>query len=210
MQQKLWGSLLLLGTLGILTGCGRSADQAENHSSQTSSKSANLASLKAENSSLKQQSSSSSVAKAESSSATPASLWNQAKAAQLADFMDSWGTIMNQQYQSYGPGNDTNYYGIAFPSGFDKIALNIDNQKYSAAWSDDGNGTADYDVVAIYCNSETAHAMGEILYLFAYVQQEPVVLVTQQTNGDVTNEGVHFRATENQDLTAGFKKIAEK
>ena len=143
------------------------------------------------------------------------SLWNQSKNQKLASFMQKWGTTMNQQYKSYGPGNNTNFYGIAFPQQFDQTLLKVDNQTVSMKWSNDGTGNADYNVVAIYCDSDTAQPMNEHLYLFTFHNGNPVVLITQQTNGNVTksanngpDDGLHFKETANQDLSNGFKAIA--
>lgn len=143
------------------------------------------------------------------------SLWNQSKNQKLASFMQKWGATMNQQYKSYGPGNNTNFYGIAFPQQFDQILLKVDNQTVSMKWSNDGTGNADYNVVAIYCDSDTAQSMDEHLYLFTFHHGDPVVLITQQTNGNVTksanngpDDGLHFKETANQDLSNGFKAIA--
>lgn len=143
------------------------------------------------------------------------SLWNQSKSQKLASFMQKWGTTMNQQYKSYGPGNNTNFYGIAFPQQFDQTLLKVDNQTVSMKWSNDGTGNADYNVVAIYCDSDTAQPMNEHLYLFTFHNGDPVVLITQQTNGNVTksanngpDDGLHFKETANQDLSNGFKAIA--
>lgn len=143
------------------------------------------------------------------------SLWNQSKNQKLASFMQKWGATMNQQYESYGPGNNTNFYGIAFPQQFDQILLKVDNQTVSMKWSNDGTGNADYNVVAIYCDSDTAQSMDEHLYLFTFHHGDPVVLITQQTNGNVTksanngpDDGLHFKETANQDLSNGFKAIA--
>ena len=142
------------------------------------------------------------------------SLWNQSKNQKLASFMQNWGATMNQQYKSYGPGNNTNFYGIAFPQQFDQTLLKVDNQTVSMKWSNDGTGNADYNVIAIYCDSDTAQPMNEHLYLFTFHNGDPVVLITQQTNGNVTksanngpDDGLHFKETANQDLSNGFKAI---
>lgn len=57
--------------------------------------------------------------------------------------------------------------------------------------------------------------MNEHLYLFTFHNGNPVVLITQQTNGNViksadnnSNDGLHFKETANQDLNNGFKAIA--
>lgn len=84
-------------------------------------------------------------------------------------------------------------------------------------WSNDGTDNAEYNVVAIYCDSDTAQSMDEHLYLFTFHNGNPVVLITQQTNGNVTksadngpDDGLHFKETVNQDLSNGFKAIANR
>ena len=61
-----------------------------------------------------------------------------------------------------------------------------------------------YQIVAAYTNSATAPNMNAILYLFAFHDDKPIVLVTQTTNGDT----LAFHATKNQALANGFKDIA--
>lgn len=141
-------------------------------------------------------------------------MWNAAKSQKLAAFMQSWGNTMNQHYKSYGPGNNTNFYGIAVPQQFDQLLLKVNNQEVSMKWSKNGNGSADYNVVAIYCDSDAAQPMNAHLYLFTIHNGRPVVLITQQTNGNVDkasdngpDDGLHFKETANQDLKNGFNQI---
>lgn len=131
-------------------------------------------------------------------------LWNKDKATALDSFMKSWGNTMGQQYQSYFPGNNTDYYGLAFPKelGQHSIAVN-GNTNVKVAWSNNGRGNADYNVVAIYCDSATAKPMEAHLYLFTIHHGKPVVLVTMTTNGNT----LYFHETKNTALQNGFTKI---
>lgn len=141
-----------------------------------------------------------------SESSSTATLWNNNKASQLADFMQTWGNKMDQQYEDCGinSGNDVNFYGYHFPSDFNTIEYKVDDQPVTVQWSQDGSGSADYNVVAIYSDANNSKAMDAHLYLFTIHNGQPVVLITQQTNG---GDGLHFKETANQDLRNGFASI---
>ncbi len=132
--------------------------------------------------------------------------WNDEKSQQLSSFMDSWGTTMKQEYDSYGPNNNTDFYGLKYPAQFKKDNLMANNQAATFAWSDNGKGPVDYEVVAIYSDSEHENSMGSHLYLFTLHKGEPVVLITEQNQGNEENK-VYFKTTENTDLADGFSKI---
>lgn len=200
----------LLTSAVLLGGCGNS--QVSHSTHQNNAVKTNKV---ADQNNQKNQSSATTATTTTASDQQEQSSWNQSKNQKLASFMQKWGTTMNQQYKSYGPGNNTNFYGIAFPQQFDQTLLKVDNQTVSMKWSNDGTGNADYNVVAIYCDSDTAQPMNEHLYLFTFHNSDPVVLITQQTNGNVTksanngpDDGLHFKETANQDLSNGFKAIA--
>ena len=199
----------LLTSAVLLGGCGNS--QVSHSTHQNNAVKTNKV---ADQNNQKNQSSASATTATTTNDQQEQSLWNQSKNQKLASFMQKWGATMNQQYKSYGPGNNTNFYGIAFPQQFDQTLLKVDNQTVSMKWSNDGTGNADYNVVAIYCDSDTAQPMNEHLYLFTFHNGNPVVLITQQTNGNVTksanngpDDGLHFKETANQDLSNGFKAI---
>ena len=192
----------LLTSAVLLGGCGNS--QVSHSTHQNNAVKTNKV---ADQNNQKNQSSATAATTTTASDQQEQSSWNQSKNQKLASFMQKWGTTMNQQYKSYGPGNNTNFYGIAFPQQFDQTLLKVDNQTVSMKWSNDGTGNADYNVVAIYCDSDTAQPMNEHLYLFTFHNSDPVVLITQQTNGNVTksanngpDDGLHFKETANQDL----------
>lgn len=153
--------------------------------------------------------------KAQQSSEEDQGLWNQSKSQKLAAYMQTWGNAMGQHYESYGPNHDTNFYGCAFPSQLDQILLKVDNQTVTMKWSNDGTGNATYNIVGIYCDSANAKPMDAHLYFFTFHDDEPVVLVTQQTNGNIMksnanqpDDGLHFKETANKDLKNAFKQIA--
>lgn len=197
----------LLATGILLSGCGNSQANKKNAES--------VKVVKTQPSNQAQQNSQNEQTTATTDNRDYQSLWNTVKSQKLASFMQSWGNTMNQQYKSYGPGNNTNFYGLALPQKFDQLLLKVDNQEVSMKWSTNGKGNADYNVVAIYCDSDSAQPMNEHLYLFTFHNGHPVVLITQQTNGNVEkapdngpDDGLHFKETENQDLKNGFNQIA--
>lgn len=201
----------LLTSAVLLGGCGNSQVSHSTHQNNNAVKTNKVAD---QQNSQKNQSSATTTTTT-TNDQQEQSLWNQSKNQKLASFMQKWGATMNQQYKSYGPGNNTNFYGIAFPQQFDQTLLKVNNQTVSMKWSNDGTGNADYNVVAIYCDSDTAQSMDGHLYLFTFHNGDPVVLITQQTNGNVTksadngpDDGLHFKETANQDLSNGFKTIA--
>ena len=160
----------LLTSAVLLGGCGNS--QVSHSTHQNNAVKTNKV---ADQNNQKNQSSATAATTTAASDQQEQSLWNQSKNQKLASFMQKWGATMNQQYKSYGPGNNTNFYGIAFPQQFDQTLLKVDNQTVSMKWSNDGTGNADYNVIAIYCDSDTAQPMNEHLYLFTFHNGDPVV-----------------------------------
>lgn len=132
-------------------------------------------------------------------------LWDSNKKQALATFMSSWGTTMGQTYQSYDLTRDTNYAGIHFPSKLAQTDLAVDDTPVTAAWSTDGTGSADYNVVAIYCDVDGG-TVGGHLYLFTFHNGQSVVLITSQNQGTPDNR-LHFSVTANTDLKTGFANI---
>lgn len=140
-------------------------------------------------------------------------LWNQSKTQSLSSFMTSWGKSKGQTYESYGPGKNTNFYGCAFPSQLGTTLLKVNDQPVSMAWSNTGSGNSDYNIVAMYSDSQTA-GMSASLYFFTFHNGQPVVLVTRQTNGNITKtdhnqpeDGLHFEVVNDPTLVNKFKNI---
>lgn len=200
----------LLATGTLLGGCGIFSQSSKNNTA-----SSKVETTQSNSQSIQQINQSEQTSNTTNNNPSPTqATWNAAKSQKLAAFMQSWGNTMNQQYKSYGPGNNTNFYGIAVPQQFDQLLLKVNNQEVSMKWSKNGNGSADYNVVAIYCDSDSAQSMNEHLYLFTIHNGRPVVLITQQTNGNVDkapdngpDDGLHFKETANQDLKNGFNQI---
>ncbi|WP_208422662.1 DUF4767 domain-containing protein [Latilactobacillus fragifolii] len=133
-------------------------------------------------------------------------LWSKDKMHKLATFMGNWGRSMGQTYAAYYPENNTDFYGKKYPQDFSKNQIAVANQQVSVAWSEDGNGTADYQVVAIYAEDSSANFGTAHLYLFSIHDDKPMVLITQQNQGMPDNL-IHFDETKNATLKNGFSDI---
>jgi hypothetical protein len=111
---------------------------------------------------------------------------------------------MDQQYQAYTPTHSVTMNGYTYPKDFSQRKLTVNGTEMMAAYTVTGAQTADYNVVAIYSDTaDTSKTTADHLYLFAYRQNQPVVLVTQSTAAEAT-----FTPTQNQELTAGFEAVA--
>ena len=137
-------------------------------------------------------------------------LWTPQKGEQLSFFMADWGQTMNQIYESYQPSNNVNYYGVMLPEALwdGKMHLAVDESQVSSRWSDTGLGEEEYQIVALYSDSDTQDYVSKHVYLFAYHRGEPVVLMTQQNQGNHENN-LYFKETQNQTLKEGFRSIAK-
>lgn len=138
------------------------------------------------------------------------SLWTPEKEQRLSVFMERWGETMNQTYQSYHPSNNVNYYGIMLPQAIleNEMYLAVNGRRVSSQWSETGTGEEEYQIVALYSDSDTQAYLSKHVYLFVYFKEEPIVLVTQQNQGNDDNN-LSFTATENDALREGFSNIAD-
>lgn len=222
-----------MGLLLFLAGC--SANKTEETSStekvvttesstsqSTSTKSANATSTEASKSrtteSSEQQSSNEQSAQPQASTNTAQAsqpvthvLWDDSKAAELATFMQSWGQEMGQQYRSYDDHVQANYYGLQVPQDiFDGKWTTVINQTpVSVEWSENGEGQADFQIVAIYSDIDHATPAGGHLYFFGFQQKQPKVLITQQNQGNQNNY-LYFKETANESLKNAFIQLANR
>ncbi|MGG5342008.1 DUF4767 domain-containing protein [Enterococcus sp. AZ192] len=133
--------------------------------------------------------------------------WNQEKRTELVQFMASWGQSMDQSYIEYSPNMQVNWYGINFPSTFANNNIAVNGSRAAVQWSDSGLTDNVYNVVAIYSDMGTTGAtMNNHLYLFTIFNGQPIVLITQQNQGNAENL-VYFTTTQNADLNSGFAQI---
>lgn len=193
-----------------LTACSKQQSSQTKASSQ-SKVSSKVASKKASKS-ASSQSASSATSKATSHSQKAETPWNSAKDQQLASFMSSWGASMNQKYVKYTPNNPGNVYGIKIPNdiynGKWHLAISdIDNQ-VSSAWSENGQGASNtYLIVACYSDfTNVKTTYGYHVYLFTIFNGKPVVLISEQNQGNEENSYV-FGETKNNELKNGFAQI---
>ena len=222
-----------MGLLLFLAGC--SANKTEETSStekvvttesstsqSTSTKSANATSTEASKSrtteSSEQQSSNEQSAQPQASTNTAQAsqpvthvLWDDSKTAELATFMQSWGQEMGQQYRSYDDHVQANYYGLQVPQDiFDGKWTTVINQTpVSVEWSENGEGQADFQIVAIYSDIDHATPAGGHLYFFGFQQKQPKVLITQQNQGNQNNY-LYFKETANESLKDAFIQLANR
>lgn len=207
----------LLAALFVLAACGDTATSSPSDSSQTSSASS-LSSTTASQSST-ETSTVTSTTDATSTTQTSGAetnpqttLWNETKASQLRSFMEDWGAEMEQTYQAYSPGNNVDLYGLALPdgvlSGSDKWQAVIDDTPIDIAWSDTGESSEAYNLVAVYSDAETQDYLDKHVYFFTIHNGSPLVLVTSQNQGN-ENDYLYFTETENAKLKEGFKQIIQ-
>ncbi|KAF1297090.1 hypothetical protein BAU15_05935 [Enterococcus sp. JM4C] len=134
-------------------------------------------------------------------------LWNDAKATNLKSYIAYWGTVMNQQYKEYTKDNSANFYGVSIPLGIieQEMRPKVGEQFVQMGWMDE-NKSADYKIVAVYSDIETAQGGEGHCYLFAIHKKQPIVLVTMQNQGNAENS-LTFNETENQELKKNFQAI---
>lgn len=224
MKKSVISMGVLIGLLA-LSGCSKSEDMTtKNSSTSQTSISTTISSTKQSNittSSTTSTTSSTSTGVStsqsmESTSETisePETAWNAEKSGALDSFMTSWGQEMGQTYGAYQPNNNVNYYGVQFPSEVvganAKMPIAINDIIVSSEWSETGESSADYSIVAAYSDAQTGSpkaSMSRHVYLFGFTNDQPVVLVSMQNQG-MPDGALHFRLTENAALTNGFRGI---
>lgn len=137
-------------------------------------------------------------------------LWNENKSKELSSFMSSWGESMGQKYKSYTAQESVDFYGLQLPKDIfdDKVKMAVNEQPVSVSWSDDGNGNAEYNLVEVYSDAESQPYLGKHLYFFTFKDGQPIVLITEQNQGNEKNY-LHFKETASADLKNGFMAILE-
>lgn len=135
-------------------------------------------------------------------------LWNDNKNNKLNSYIMSWEKTLNQNYTEYSPSHPLNYMGYEYPTIFPKQKITVQGQPVTVEWSNNGKGNKDYEVVAIYSDLRNTQAPSPHLYFFTIHNDRPVVLITQQTQGN-DNNTVDFHPTENKDLANAFTAIID-
>ncbi|MCP8854923.1 DUF4767 domain-containing protein [Latilactobacillus sakei] len=210
MMKKSYSLILTVAVVSLLGACSAKGEQTTKSTSTSTSHSKKVTSVTSSQKQVRKETTSSvsrtkQQAQSQSQTKQAKALWDSNKKQDLATFMSSWGTTMGQTYQSYDLTRDTDYAGIHFPSKLAQTDLAVDDTPVTAAWSTDGTGSADYNVVAIYCDVDGG-TVGGHLYLFTFHNGQPVVLITSQNRGTPDNR-LHFSVTANTDLKTGFANI---
>lgn len=191
MMKKSYSLILTVAVVSLLGACSAKGEQTTKSTSTSTSHSKKVTSVTSSQKQVRKETTSSvSQSKKQSQPQTQTkqvkALWDSNKKQALATFMSSWGTTMGQTYQSYDLTRDTNYAGIHFPSKLAQTDLAVDDTPVTAAWSTDGTGSADYNVVAIYCDVDGG-TVGGHLYLFTFHNGQPVVLIRgHQITGSIS------------------------
>ena len=151
--------------------------------------------------------------KKEESKTTGTAYWNKNKGEKLYQFVKSWEKSLNQSYKEYTPSNQVNFYGLKLPvetemAGSARLVLEGD-KLVNMKWSPEGNYKDVYNIVAVFSDVGTSGKNHFFhLYYFTILNGEPIVLITEQTQGN--DKGyVYFRRTANVDLQKGFENIVK-
>jgi len=134
------------------------------------------------------------------------SVWNATKTQQLSAFMGQWQAAMGQTYQGTYNGATPNHLGIVFPDAITSGQLNgrvsLGGQLVNLTWSTNGENGQAYQVVAVATGNQSKLGF-PTTYLFCIHNQQPVVYMSQTTNGNI----FYIQNTQNAALQAGFAKI---
>ncbi|MDA9470919.1 DUF4767 domain-containing protein [Enterococcus sp. 5H] len=211
--------LVSLAGLGILLAGCQSGKNKETVALSTSETAVSSSSMSSSSSS---QSSSTTQEKVKESTTTATSsqeivkeeLWNSTKSQELNIFMAQWGQTMDQVYKEYSPGNNVNLYGLQLPDGIlnneNGWQASIGEVPISVTWSENGQVSDGYALVAVYSDAESQPYLKQHVYFFT-IQSDgtPAVLVTMQNQGNENNY-LYFRETDNQELKNGFTELVTR
>lgn len=150
--------------------------------------------------------------KKEEKKATSNTLWNKEKSDKLHKYVKEWEKTLNQNYKEYTIDNKVNYYGLNLPGDTEKVGqarLVLEGDKLvSMKWSPEGNQKDVYNIVAVYSDIENVVGPASHLYYFTILNGEPIVLVTEQNQGN-DKKYLYFKRTANVYLQEGFEKIVK-
>ena len=105
-----------------------------------------------------------------------------------------------------------NFHGLKLPTesemaGDARLVLEGD-KLISMKWSPEGNYKDVYNIVAVYSDIENVRGPASHLYYFTILNGEPIVLVTEQNQGN-DKKYLYFKRTANVYLQEGFEKIVK-
>ena len=150
--------------------------------------------------------------KKEEKKSTNNALWNKEKSNKLYQYVKEWEKTLNQNYKEYTIDNKVNYYGLQLPGDMEKVGksrLVLEGDKLiNMKWSPEGNQKDVYNIVAVYSDIENVRGPASHLYYFTILNGEPIVLVTEQNQGN--DKGyLYFKRTANVYLQEGFERIVK-
>ena len=150
--------------------------------------------------------------KKEEKKSTNNALWNKEKSNKLYQYVKEWEKTLNQNYKEYTIDNKVNYYGLQLPGDTEKVGksrLVLEGDKLiNMKWSPEGNQKDVYNIVAVYSDIENVRGPASHLYYFTILNGEPIVLVTEQNQGN-DKKYLYFKRTANVYLQEGFEKIVK-
>lgn len=150
--------------------------------------------------------------KKEEKNSTSNTLWNKEKSNKLYQYVKEWEKTLNQNYKEYTIDNKVNYYGLHLPGDTEKVEksrLVLEGDKLiNMKWSPEGNQKDVYNIVAVYSDIENVRGPASHLYYFTILNGEPIVLVTEQNQGN-DKKYLYFKRTANVYLQEGFEKIVK-
>ena len=150
--------------------------------------------------------------KKEEKKSTNNALWNKEKSNKLYQYVKEWEKTLNQNYKEYTIDNKVNYYGLHLPGDTEKVGksrLVLEGDKLiNMKWSPEGNQKDVYNIVAVYSDIENVVGPASHLYYFTILNGEPIVLVTEQNQGN-DKAYLYFKRTANVYLQEGFEKIVK-
>lgn len=150
--------------------------------------------------------------KKEEKNSTSNTLWNKEKSNKLYQYVKEWEKTLNQNYKEYTIDNKVNYYGLQLPGDTEKVGksrLVLEGDKLiNMKWSPEGNQKDVYNIVAVYSDIENVRGPASHLYYFTILNGEPIVLVTEQNQGN-DKKYLYFKRTANVYLQEEFEKIVK-
>ena len=143
---------------------------------------------------------------------TSNTLWNKEKSNKLYKYVKEWEKTLNQSYKEYTPSNQVHFHGLKLPTesemaGDARLVLEGD-KLISMKWSPEGNYKDVYNIVAVFSDIDKPVNSVAHLYYFTILNGEPIVLITEQNQGN-SKKYVYFRRTANVDLQKGFENIVK-
>ena len=150
--------------------------------------------------------------KKEEKKSTNNALWNKEKSNKLYQYVKEWEKTLNQNYKEYTIDKKVNYNGLHLPGDTEKVGqtrLVLEGDKLiNMKWSPEGNIKDVYNIVAVYSDIENVVGPASHLYYFTILNGEPIVLVTEQNQGN-DKKYLYFKRTANVYLQEGFEKIVK-